>query len=118
MVIEFTYMQVVENIARKHGISKSELLDREADDLAVRVALGETYVISETKKALSNAGVNIIALEESVSKRGGSIERSNKIILAKNLPYSTCERDIADMFGKFGSVDKIILPPTRVLALV
>ncbi|KAM0948695.1 putative RNA recognition motif domain, nucleotide-binding alpha-beta plait domain superfamily [Dioscorea sansibarensis] len=109
---------VVENIARKHGISKSELLDREANDLAVRVALGETYVISETKKALSNAGVNINALEESVSKRGASIERSNKIILAKNLPYSTCERDLADMFGKFGSVDKIILPPTRVLALV
>ncbi|KAJ0980850.1 hypothetical protein J5N97_009105 [Dioscorea zingiberensis] len=109
---------VVENIARKHGISKSELLDREADDLAVRLALGETHVIAETKKALSNAGININALEESVSKRGSSIERSKKIILVKNLPYSACERDLADMFGKYGTVDKIILPPTRVLALV
>ncbi|GJN26487.1 hypothetical protein PR202_gb14419 [Eleusine coracana subsp. coracana] len=44
---------VVENIARKNGMSKSELLDREAGDLAVRIALGETHVISETKKYLS-----------------------------------------------------------------
>ncbi|XVE86463.1 hypothetical protein DITRI_Ditri18aG0036200 [Diplodiscus trichospermus] len=35
---------VVENIARKYGVSKSDLLDREADDLAVCIALGETQV--------------------------------------------------------------------------
>ncbi|PWZ33627.1 Aspartokinase 2, chloroplastic [Zea mays] len=46
-------LKVVENIARKNGINKSELLDREADDLAVRIALGETHVIAETKKFLS-----------------------------------------------------------------
>ncbi|KAL0442291.1 UNVERIFIED_CONTAM: Multiple RNA-binding domain-containing protein 1 [Sesamum latifolium] len=53
---------VVENIARKFGVSKSELLDRESDDLAVRIALGETQVIAETKKALSNAGLDRIVL--------------------------------------------------------
>lgn len=109
---------VVENIARKHGISKSDLLDREADDLAVRIALGETHVVAETKKALSNAGVNIIALEEHASKKTESIKRSNHVILVKNLPYSSCEGDLVNMFGKFGSLDRIILPPTRALALV
>ncbi len=38
------------------GVSKSELLDREAGDLAVRMALGETQVIAETKRALAEAG--------------------------------------------------------------
>ena len=38
------------------GVSKSELLDREAGDLAVRMALGETHVIAETKRALGEAG--------------------------------------------------------------
>lgn len=38
------------------GVSKSELLDREAGDLAVRMALGETHVIAETKRALGDAG--------------------------------------------------------------
>ncbi|CAL5346588.1 unnamed protein product [Camellia sinensis] len=109
---------VVENIARKFGVSKSDLLDREADDLAVRIALGETQVIAETKKALVNSGVNIASLEEFASGRTDGAKRSNHVILVKNLPYGSSESEMAKMFGKFGSLDKIILPPTRTLALV
>jgi len=109
---------VVENIARKNGISKSELLDREADDLAVRIALGETHVIAETKKYLSRSGVNVAALEELASKRNEKSKRSNHVILVKNLPFSTSEEELAAMFQRHGSLDKIVLPPTRVFALV
>ena len=110
--------QVVENIARKNGISKSELLDREADDLAVRIALGETHVIAETKKFLSRSGVNVAALEELASKRNEKFKRSNHVILVKNLPFNSTEEELTAMFQKHGSLDKIILPPTRVFALV
>ncbi|KAL6843718.1 hypothetical protein ACP4OV_026289 [Aristida adscensionis] len=109
---------VVENIARKNGISKSELLHREADDLAVRIALGETHVIAETKKYLSKSGVNVAALEEHASKRNEKLKRSNHVILVKNLPYSSSEEELAAMFQKHGSLDKIVLPPTRVFALI
>ncbi|RLM75166.1 multiple RNA-binding domain-containing protein 1 [Panicum miliaceum] len=109
---------VVENIARKNGISKSELLDREADDLAVRIALGETHIIAETKKYLSRSGVNVAALEELASKRKEKSKRSSHVILVKNLPFSTSEEELAAMFQKHGSLDKIVLPPTRVFALV
>ncbi|XP_047065780.1 multiple RNA-binding domain-containing protein 1-like [Lolium rigidum] len=109
---------VVENIARKNGISKSELLHREADDLAVRIALGETHVIAETKKHLARSGVNVAALEENTSKRNEKLKRSNHVILVKNLPFNSSEEDLAAMFQKHGSLDKIILPPTRVFALV
>ena len=68
--------QIVENIARKYEVSKSDLLDCEADDLAVRVALGETEIIADTKKALTNVGVNVASLEESTSKGG---KRSNHV---------------------------------------
>jgi len=81
---------VVENIARKYGISKSNLLDKEADDLAVRIALGETHVIAETKKAFSSSGVNLAALEKLASKQEKG-KRSNHVILVKNLPYSCSE---------------------------
>ncbi|TKW06506.1 hypothetical protein SEVIR_7G245000v4 [Setaria viridis] len=109
---------VAENIARKNGISKSQLLDREADDLATRLALGEAYVIGETKKYLSRSGVNVAALEEFASNKNEKSKRSNNVILVKNLPFSTSEEELAAMFQKHGSLDKIILPPTRVLALV
>ncbi|CAK9161975.1 unnamed protein product [Ilex paraguariensis] len=109
---------VAENIARKFGVSKSDLLDREADDLAVRIALGETQVIAETKKALANAGVNIASLEEFAAGKTDSLKRSNHVILVKNLPYGSSEGELANMFGKFGRLDKIVLPPTKTLALV
>ncbi|KAL0352641.1 UNVERIFIED_CONTAM: putative RNA-binding protein 19 [Sesamum angustifolium] len=109
---------VVENVARKFGVSKSELLDRESDDLAVRIALGETQVIAETKKALSNAGVNISSLEEFAAGKTDGLKRSNHVILVKNLPYGSSESELSNMFGKFGSLDRIVLPPTKTLALV
>ncbi|XP_074269946.1 multiple RNA-binding domain-containing protein 1-like isoform X2 [Silene latifolia] len=109
---------IVENMVRKYKISKSELLDREADDLAVRIALGETQIIAETKEALTNAGVNVTSLEEFASGKTEALERSNHVLLVKNLPYSSTESDLSKMFARFGSVDKIIFPPTRTLALV
>ncbi|XP_043690007.1 multiple RNA-binding domain-containing protein 1-like isoform X2 [Telopea speciosissima] len=109
---------VVENIARTLGVDKSDLLDREADDLAVRIALGETQVIAETKNALNSAGVNVSALEELAVGKTVGTRRSNHVLLVKNLPYGSSDGDLAKLFGKFGSLDKIILPPTKTLALV
>lgn len=108
----------MENIARKFGVSKMDLLDREADDLAARIALGETQVINETKKALANAGVNISALENFAAGKVDGVKRSNHVILVKNLPYGSSESELANMFGKFGSLDKVVLPTTKTLALV
>lgn len=54
---------MAEGIAQKYGVSKSELLSPEAGDLAVRMALGETHIIAETKKALEQQGVDVSMLE-------------------------------------------------------
>ncbi|CAN1846238.1 Probable RNA-binding protein 19 [Linum perenne] len=109
---------VVENIARRHGVSKSDILDPEADDLAVRVALGETQVLAETKKALATAGVNVKSLEEIAAGNTDGLKRSKDVLLVKNLPYASSEAELAKMFGKFGSLNKIILPPTKTMGLV
>lgn len=109
---------VVENVAREFGTSKSELLDREASDVAVRIALAETQVIAKTKKALANAGVNVTSLENFASQKTEGVKRSNHVILVKNLPYGSSESELASMFGKFGSIDKVILPSTKTLGLV
>jgi multiple RNA-binding domain-containing protein 1 len=93
-------------------------MDREANDLAVRIALGETQVISETKNAFKKAGVNVESLEELAKGKVDGVKRSNHVILVKNLPYGSTENELANMFGKFGSLEKIILPSTKTLALV
>lgn len=99
-------------------MSKGDLLDTEADDLAVRLALGETQVIKETKKALKVAGVNVKSLEDFAAGRTDGMKRSNHVLLVKNLPYGSSDTELAKMFGKYGNLDKVILPPTKTMALV
>ena len=47
---------VAEAVAAHYGISKAQLLSKEAADLPVRMALGEAHVVALTKKALGDAG--------------------------------------------------------------
>ncbi|TQD91242.1 hypothetical protein C1H46_023168 [Malus baccata] len=109
---------VIENRTRKYGVSKGGLLDREAVDLAVRIALGETQVIAETKKSLTNAGINVESSENFAAGKTDGVKRSNHVILVKNLPYGSTDGELAKMFGKFGNLEKVVLPPTKTLALV
>jgi multiple RNA-binding domain-containing protein 1 len=111
-------LQIAENVARQYGMSKSEFLDPGAEDLAVRMALGETHIIAETKRSLSDEGVDVEVLEEVASGRMGKVNRSKSVILVKNLPFTTSEADLVSMFGVFGTLGHVILPPTKTLALV
>lgn len=49
-------MSLFQAVAAHLGITKAELLDPSAPDMAVRQALGETQVIAVTKSALGDAG--------------------------------------------------------------
>ncbi|XP_024381120.1 uncharacterized protein [Physcomitrium patens] len=109
---------IAENVARQYNMTKSEFLDPNADDLAVRMALGETHIIAETKRALSDEGVNVEVLEDVASGKEIKVTRSSTVILVKNLPFSTTEDELVSMFGVFGSIARVILPPTKTLALV
>ncbi|XP_010491251.1 PREDICTED: probable RNA-binding protein 19 [Camelina sativa] len=109
---------ILENIVRMFGVKKSELLDRECENPAVNLALAETKVIMETKEALAKAGVRVTSLEEFAAGKGDGKNRSNHILLVKNLPFASTEKELAEKFGKFGSLDKIVLPPTKTVALV
>ncbi|CAN8255014.1 unnamed protein product [Cochlearia groenlandica] len=108
---------VLENIVRVYGVTKSEFLDREAEDPVVRLALAETKVIAQTKEALAKAGVNVASLEKFASGQGDEQNLSKHTLFVKNLPFASTEKELAQMFGKFGSLDKIILPTTKTMAL-
>ena len=108
-------------MADKFGVSKSEVLDPSAKDLAVRLALGEAQVVSETKEALATAGVNVASLDHAVvgdRQKKKTIARSEAVILVKNLPYETTENDLEILFSKYGAVVRLVLPPTKAIALV
>ena len=70
-------------------------------DLPVRMALGETHIIALTKASLTEAGVDVGALEAAAAAGGKmavlggkAVSRSKTTLLVKNLPYSATQRDL------------------------
>ena len=48
----------------------------------------------------------------------GRIARSTTVLLVKNIPHSTTDRELRGLFGTFGALVRIVLPPARTIALV
>jgi len=114
---------VTEAVAEYYGLSRSALMDRDASDLGVRLALGETHVIAKTKESLEQAGVDVSKLEAAAEASGKAalkktIPRSDTIVILKNLPYHSNEGELKEMFASFGPIERFIMPFTRVMAIV
>ncbi|KAI7898836.1 uncharacterized protein BX663DRAFT_538350 [Cokeromyces recurvatus] len=93
---------IAESIADRLGVSKSDVLNPEADNQAVRLALAETQIVNETKEFFEKHG----------------IERSETVILVKNIPYGTNEDDLRELFGKHGELGRVLIPPAKTIAVV
>jgi len=116
---------VTESIAAKYGLQKSDILDTSAASrnedgtdgstaMAVRLALAETQLISETKKFLAEHGVSLSAFD---GPRVGAA-RSDSAILVKNLPFNTELDEVRRLFAKFGQLAHVVMPPSRAVVLL
>ena len=104
---------VADAMAQRYSAQKSSILDSESGhSVAVRLALGETQLVSETREFLEAHGVHLGIFEQKRPKR------SSTVILVKNLPQGTKQSDLEELFSPFGSLHRIILPPSGVSALV
>lgn len=101
---------IAASIADRLGVSKSDVLNPEADNQAVRLALAETQIVNETKEFFSKHGIVL----DSFAKK----ERSDTVILVKNIPYGTSEEELRDLFGKHGDLGRVLLPPAKTIAVV
>lgn len=101
-------------IAAQFGVDKADLLGADANNQAVKMALAETHLIDSTKKFMEEHGVNFSAFKGSKK----TCKRSRHVILVKNIPYETSEDELHDLFSKFGSLGRVLIPPTKTMALV
>lgn len=67
--------------------------------MAVRLALAETQIVNETKEFFERHGIILDA--------NGRKERSDTVILVKNVPFGTMEQDMRDLFKKFGELGRV-----------
>ncbi|KAM4058461.1 RNA recognition motif domain-containing protein [Hirsutella rhossiliensis] len=98
------------SVANRLGVSKSELLDPTSADAAIKQAIAETSVIQETKSFFAANGVDLDAFK--------SHKRGDTTILVKNFPYGTTMDELRSMFGEFGPVLKVLMPPSGTIAIV
>ena len=101
---------VLSSVADRMNLSKSDILDPEASDAAVKLALAETHIIQETKTYLESHGVVLSAF----SGRG----RSETVILVKNIPYGTTAEQLREIFGAHGELQRVLVPPAGTLAVI
>ena len=92
------------------GADKKDIYEQSG--AAVRLALGETELVLKTKKFLEDHGVHLSAFGKAV------VQRSKNIILVKNLPAKTKAEDLLKLFEKFGSIVRLVVPPSGVTALI
>ncbi|XP_054449904.1 probable RNA-binding protein 19 [Pteronotus mesoamericanus] len=104
---------VADAIAQKYSATKSQVFDHETKgSVAVRVALGETQLVQEVRRFLINHGVSLDSFSQAAA------ERSKTVILAKNLPAGTLAAELQEVFGRFGSLGRVLLPEGGVTAIV
>jgi multiple RNA-binding domain-containing protein 1 len=102
-------------VSSRLGIEKTEFLDHEvSSSLAVRMALGETHVVTETKTQLLQDGVNVSILENASKKT----PRSNNVILIKNISHECNAEELRRLFSKHGDIVRVVLPATHTIALI
>lgn len=117
----------VGSLAERMGVKRGEIMDKENGNMAVRLAIGETMLVKENKDFFAREGVDLNAIEGALVKKSGEsgvvakskkIERSSTVILIKNLPHTTEEEELAQLFRKHGEIGRFLLPPSKTLALV
>ena len=93
---------------------KSDILNPESSTTspAVKLALAETHIITETKKYLEEQGVDLEAFTQPRAVR------SQTAILVKNIPYGTSVDELRDVFGSHGRLKRLLMPPAGTIAIV
>ncbi|RMD41045.1 hypothetical protein DV735_g4100, partial [Chaetothyriales sp. CBS 134920] len=100
---------VMASVASRLGVSKSDILDPASTDAAVKQAHAETSIIKDTKDYLQKHGINVEAFK--------SRARDERGLLLKNFPFGTTTDELSAMLSPFGTVERIIFPPTGTIAI-
>jgi multiple RNA-binding domain-containing protein 1 len=105
---------VADLMAERYNVEKSDVVLESGGNksAAVKLALGETQIVAETRRYLEEEGVTLDAFNQTPKAR------SKTTILVKNLPSRTSIEEIRDRFAKFGELGRVVLPPGCVTAII
>lgn len=111
---------------------------QQQQSVAVRLALGETQLVAETKQFLIENGIHLDAFQDVNSLYffftyvyftfqcylfilivfQAPKQRSKTVILVKNLDAQSNVEELRDLFSPFGELGRVLLPPRGVTAII
>ncbi|XP_029042340.2 probable RNA-binding protein 19 [Osmia bicornis bicornis] len=105
---------VADSIAAMYNTSKEKVLEDGSKGMsaAVKLALGETQLVQDTRNFLEEQGVCLDAFNQPPNKR------SKTVLLVKNLPAATPLREIRQLFAPHGELGRVVMPPSGITAMV
>ena len=105
---------VATSMAKQLGVEKGDFLDKTTNEsMAVKLASSETLIISQTKEWLkTNCDLDFDKIERANCKR------SHTVILVKNIPATTKEAELRELFERYGSLERMLVGPFNTLAIV
>lgn len=102
---------VMDSVAKRLGVKKSDLLSPDNSDAAVTQALAEASVIGNVRQYFLSKGVDLMAFN---NKK----EHDDRVILVKNFPFDTSADELAKLFSDFGDLKKVLMPSDGGIAMV
>ena len=113
---------VVNNMAKSMSLSAAEVLNVQEQGAAVRMSVAEVQELSTLKNWFEENGVSVDAFKNYNGNENddfaGKDDRSDKILLVKNLTPKINVDKFLDWFKRFGDVVRILLPPNRSVAII
>jgi len=104
---------VADVIAARYGASKRDVSESTSThSAAVKMALGESEIVAETRDFLLKNGVHLDAFGNAASAR------SKNVIIAKNLPTETSSGELRKLFGGFGKLGRVLIAPAATTAII
>lgn len=83
--------------------------------MAVTLAKSEAIIINQTKDWMKEQGIDLDKLENATRSQ---CKRSENTLLVKNIPYSTKESELHEIFGRYGELSRVMISPFNTIAIV
>ena len=112
---------VISAISAQMNIDKSQLMNTDDEALAVRMALAETHLLTQTKAWLAQEGIDVSVLHRdrtATSASATGAARSKRLIMIKNIPYDSDINELRSMFSKYGSIARLLMPPSKAMCMI
>jgi len=114
--------------AAQLGLKKSDLMGKDADNVAVTSALTETSVLQQTKRWLQQEGVRVEAFEQSgatlakskakAAEGTAEVKRRQETFIVKHLPSGASIEELRERFVRCGELVRCSLAPSGTVAIV